>query len=290
MKVRCDKCGLEFSKYGIKNHISVKHEGKILRKYEPISPWNKGLTKKNSDVIKKYSEKISKTLTGKPGHKQTEETKKKISHSRIEYLKKNPDKVPYKLNHSSKKSWIEKVFEKCLIENKIDGWIYNYNFDIYRLDFAFPEWKLDVELDGSTHQNEKVKIIDERRNQYLKSQGWKVLRFTGKEIKENVYECLQKLCNELKNDKIIEIPKEFLNNQLEKMKKNELKQITKQEKEKRKKEKENKKISMMLDFLKHNENCYTIIQKLSKHLKVSHSTIRRLSKRNNIYLYSRKGP
>ncbi len=49
---------------------------------------------------------------------------------------------------------------------------------------------LDVEIDGSTHLTEKVKKIDERRDNWSKEQGWIVVRFTAKEIKENVTRCI----------------------------------------------------------------------------------------------------
>ena len=44
--------------------------------------------------------------------KHTENTKKKISDSRKKYLDEYPDQVPYRLYHSSKKSWPEITFEK----------------------------------------------------------------------------------------------------------------------------------------------------------------------------------
>ena len=125
--------------------------------------------------------------------KHTEETKMKISQIRRKFLENNPDKVPYLLNHSSKKTYPEQIFEKALIKKGFDNFIYNYQNGIYQYDFAFVDVKLDVEIDGSTHLTSKVKEIDKRRDEWSVSQGWKVLRFTAKEVLLNVDKCVEVL-------------------------------------------------------------------------------------------------
>lgn len=125
--------------------------------------------------------------------KHSEETKKKISEIRLKFLRENPDKVPYIINHSSKKSYPEQVFEKALISSGITGYEYNHRSGIYQYDFAFPSIKIDVEIDGGTHQTEKVKKIDQRRDEWSKEQGWTVLRFTATEVKSDVVSCINKL-------------------------------------------------------------------------------------------------
>jgi|ERR1035441_145648 very-short-patch-repair endonuclease/predicted DNA-binding protein YlxM (UPF0122 family) len=132
--------------------------------------------------IKKY---------GAPKH--SEETKKKISEHRIKWLTEHPDKVPYLINHSSKKSFPEEVFENALKAFNITGWIYRYRHGIYEYDFAFPELKIDVEVDGGTHKTEKVKKIDERRDIFSNQAGWKVLRFDSEKVKKDVVSCIDKL-------------------------------------------------------------------------------------------------
>lgn len=125
--------------------------------------------------------------------KHSEETKRKISNIRIAYLTANPDKVPYKINHSSKKSWPEQVFENALIASGIDGWQYAYQNGIYEYDFAFIYKKIDVEIDGGTHKSEKVKKIDKRRDEFSKSQGWKVIRFEASRVKKDIIGCINEL-------------------------------------------------------------------------------------------------
>ena len=130
---------------------------------------------------------------GKGFRKHSEITKQKISQARIKYLNENPDKVPYLINHSSKKSYPEQIFEKALISANITGWKYAYQNGIYEYDFAWPEQKIDVEIDGSTHLSEKVKKIDERRDAFSISKGWTVLRFSADRVKSDVISCINEL-------------------------------------------------------------------------------------------------
>jgi very-short-patch-repair endonuclease len=139
----------------------------------------------------------------------SEKTKAKISASRIKYLNENPDKVPYRLNHSSKESYPEKCFRECLEKNKIKGWIKEMPFLRFSIDFAFPEFKMAVEIDGSTHNSEKVKEIDKRKTEALNNEGWRVIRFTAKRINTEVYQCMNEVLT-LLGEKQIEIPLELM--------------------------------------------------------------------------------
>lgn len=127
------------------------------------------------------------------GRKHTEETKKHLSEDKIKYLTEHPDKVPYLLNHSSKRSYPELLFEKALKNANISGWISAYRNGIYEYDFAFPELKLDIEIDGSTHKTQKVINIDKRRDKWSKEEGWTVIRFEAQDVKKNVDECIERL-------------------------------------------------------------------------------------------------
>jgi very-short-patch-repair endonuclease len=140
---------------------------------------------------KSEAAKLSVAKNGRPA--LSEETKRKISNSRIKYLQENPDKVPYIINHSSKESYPEKVFRKALESSGITGWQQSYRAGIYEYDFAFTEEKIDVEIDGSTHNLEKVKRIDERRDEWSRQNGWRVIRFTTQEVREDVVGCINRL-------------------------------------------------------------------------------------------------
>jgi very-short-patch-repair endonuclease len=109
--------------------------------------------------------------------KHTEETKKKISKIRIEYLKYHPDKVPYLLNHYSKgTSYPEKYFIK-LFKNEGINLKHHHRISLYELDFCDIEKKIDIEIDGEQHYlDQRIAKSDKRRTEYLESKGWKVFR------------------------------------------------------------------------------------------------------------------
>jgi very-short-patch-repair endonuclease len=199
-------------KYGIKKYNSKKYkliEWPLIQEYyNSGNNWNALIEKfhisermlllaiRNGDLkMRNRSDSIKLHIKNNIPRKHSEETKQKISKKRIEYLTDNPNKVPYLLNHSSKKSYPELIFENALISNGIAGWIYNYQNGIYQYDFAFVNKKIDIEIDGGTHLTEKVIAIDKRRDEFSRHQGWRVLRFTAKEVKENVTSCINKLQN-----------------------------------------------------------------------------------------------
>ena len=82
---------------------------------------------------------------------------------------------------------------------QIAGCKFRRQFQIgnYVLDFYCVEKKLAVELDGGQHTDEKQKIYDQKRTDYLESQGVKVLRFWDNEVWENLDSVLEKIWEEV---------------------------------------------------------------------------------------------
>ena len=115
----------------------------------------------------------------------TEETKKKISASRIKFLHENPHMVPYKLNHYSKgRSYAEEYWKVILDSNNL---VYEEQYQIgpYQLDFAFLNFKIDLEIDGDQHHLDKrIVESDKRRNIYLEELGWTIIRIRWSEYKK----------------------------------------------------------------------------------------------------------
>jgi very-short-patch-repair endonuclease len=106
----------------------------------------------------------------------SDEHKEKISKSRIKYLMENPDKVPYKLNHSSKESYPEKYFTQ-LFENENVKVVKHYRIGLYELDFCILDKKIDIEIDGEQHYSDKrILESDKRRTLFLQNDGWDVIR------------------------------------------------------------------------------------------------------------------
>ena len=62
----------------------------------------------------------------------------------------------------------------------------------YCLDFAIPELKIDIECDGE-HYHKLGNPHDRKRNWALRNRGWKVVRFKGNEIKNEIDKCIEVL-------------------------------------------------------------------------------------------------
>lgn len=141
--------------------------------------WNKGLTKETDLRVKKRGETLSegyksgRLVNANTGTHHTDEHKKKISEGRKKYLIEHPDEVPYLINHHSKgDSYPEKYFKEVFDNEHID-YKQNYYQCGYFLDFAWPEKKIYLEVDGEQHYLDK-RIVehDKVRTQKLLENGW----------------------------------------------------------------------------------------------------------------------
>lgn len=152
-------------------------------------------------ISEETKQKMSNVRKGKV---LSDEIRKKISISMKKYLDENPDKTPYLLNHSSKESYPEKIFRERLERENIQ-FVQEYKILRYSLDFAFPDKKINVEIDGETHLQKNVQKIDAERNKILQNLGWKVLRFRTFDVKTNIENCVQILKTELENSDVVQI-------------------------------------------------------------------------------------
>lgn len=67
----------------------------------------------------------------------------------------------------------------------------------YIVDFYYPKTRLVIELDGSQHYGEEGMKRDKKRDAYLKSVGLKVLRFSDREVFENLNGVLERIYEHL---------------------------------------------------------------------------------------------
>jgi very-short-patch-repair endonuclease len=73
------------------------------------------------------------------------------------------------------------------LRKKAMGWRFRRQHPIgpYITDFACIAAKLAVEVDGATHGCE-ARIYDERRTRFLNAQGWRVMRISNTDVRENL--------------------------------------------------------------------------------------------------------
>ena len=222
--MKCQYCCEEFTNYGIKQHeknclktIHLKEE--IIKSYlddklsirelslkyklciDKICKYLKGYTRNQSESNKLMHELHPEKF------KHTQETKDKLSKIRIEHMKEHPLKC-----HWLKKdmSYPEKQFYNKLIELKYDKKYHivrELAFVPYFIDFAFINEKLAVEIDGSQHLEDKNKERDNKKDKLLLESGWSVIRFTAKEVNENINNVVKVLNDKLYNLECVEIIK-----------------------------------------------------------------------------------
>lgn len=182
--------------------------------------------KKNNESLKaalnnpEYRKLRSKLSSGKNngmyGKKQSLETKEKISKNKIG-KSINSENIVYSEEYRNK---ISKGVKKAYKEGRITSPLKNmgngcgttpaelllskyllplgfkrelsihpggFRGGAYRLDFALESIKLDVEVDGIQHYEDK-KIIerDLKRDNFLSSNGWIVIRFKNEEVLNNI--------------------------------------------------------------------------------------------------------
>ncbi len=102
-------------------------------------------------------------------------------------------------------SYYEKLIYNNLIkrgykENQDFEYLYTISGENYVLDFAFIKEKLDVECDGEPWHEKCRKLgEDEKRDEYLINNGWKVLRvkFNVKDIRNSLISALRQINSEI---------------------------------------------------------------------------------------------
>jgi very-short-patch-repair endonuclease len=195
---KCENCGNEY-----KNIITHKRYCDISQRENVIRMYNNGLSiKKISNELKLSKSRIISFLDGntrsisesiKIAHKlypdkfkHTEESKKKMREIRLEWMRNNPEKTAWRLYNFS---YPEKIMFDKFLEIGFDKKyliIREKSFFPYFIDFAFENEKLALEIDGSQHLLKDRKDSDDKKDKLLIENGWKVIRVTEFDVKNNI--------------------------------------------------------------------------------------------------------
>lgn len=63
----------------------------------------------------------------------------------------------------------------------------------YITDFCCIEKRLVIEVDGDTHGYEKQEKYDEKRTEFLQQEGYQVVRFTNRDVTNNLAGVIERL-------------------------------------------------------------------------------------------------
>ena len=157
----------------------IRMKNSLAGNHHPPANSRKGQTKETNPSIAKTAQKLKEGYAsgrivshtkGKPGtwlgRKHTAETKAKMSatHKTICY-----GKSIWATQIEKRKSYAEQYFLQIFTDAK-----FNYHVDRYFLDFAWPDKKIYIEIDGEQHYNDpKVIEHDKVRTNRLAELGWK---------------------------------------------------------------------------------------------------------------------
>jgi 5-methyltetrahydrofolate--homocysteine methyltransferase len=109
----------------------------------------------------------------------------------------------YVKEHRSNPTQTESILWECLKSKKIENYIFRRQHIIgkYITDFVCLKKRLIIEVDGLIHQLPDVKENDEFRQNWLESQGFKVIRFTNNEFIGDLDNVISKIETTLNNQK-----------------------------------------------------------------------------------------
>jgi len=196
--MNCKICNFETNKnVGLAQHVLKLHKLSFLEyklKYENLIIPNCLCGNKVKVNIKLRGININLTCGNSSC---TKELQRK---ARLKFMKDNPEKTAWRLSNMS---YPEKIFIKKCEELKLSEKhliIREKSEFPYFIDFAFEHEKVAVEIDGSQHNLEERKKSDSQKDKLLIELGWRVIRFTAKDIQTNIDLCIEKLLVFLKSN------------------------------------------------------------------------------------------
>lgn len=108
--------------------------------------------------------------------KHTEETRKRLSEIKKQWLKDNPDKHPWKRNSKFKSEPCERL--KIMLKNRNILFVEEYSPNVqdrhFAIDIAFPDKLIALEINGNQHYNKDgtLKPYYQERTNLLEDSGW----------------------------------------------------------------------------------------------------------------------
>lgn len=171
-------------------------------------PWNKGLTKETNETLKKSGENFSaKVKNGEIvlakiylGKHLSEEHKNAIARgmkkAHAENRAHNIGESRWNTEHSWPEKWFIQVLSNEFQMKESEHYVTEMPFCKYSLDFAWPEKKLCIEIDGEQHERfEEYKQRDIKKDKLLLANEWQVIRINWKDCCNNPKETINLVRN-----------------------------------------------------------------------------------------------
>ncbi len=175
--ITCPICFENFPKTLVGIHIFRVHDnGKIIS-------WNKGKTKETDERLARASKKMIGRPSVMKGKTITKDHKDKVSAGMKKAHSEGRGWHIGKARNERKPSYPEQFFMR-VIENEFEDKNYQREVRVskYAIDFAWVDKKIAIEVDGQFHRLPEYVERDKRKDEYLKENGWKVLRLPWIEV------------------------------------------------------------------------------------------------------------
>ena len=139
------------------------------------------------------------------GHKMTEEQRKRCSEARKRTIAKNGG-IWWSSRSKCKRSYAEEWILK-IIQNEVQDqdFVEEYHLNRWFMDFAWPKKQIYIEVDGSQHEWPERKMMDQQKDEYYKSIGWKVLRLPWRYCCSNAQKAIKNIIDFVDNAKSVNI-------------------------------------------------------------------------------------
>ena len=121
----------------------------------------------------------------------------------MSYIYNRQDQKDIRRKLRKNQTLLEQLLWSKLRNRQLLGYKFRRQYGIgsYIVDFCCTESKLIIEVDGDSHFKDQKSINDDKTRQlFIESFGFKFLRFTNKEVTENIEGALEVVANNLKND------------------------------------------------------------------------------------------
>ena len=184
-KMICEFCKKELKEKGKSHRIFCKENPERKDRSGKNNPMSgkKGSNQylNGSEMSKETKSKISEKLKNK---KLSDSHRKKLSAAMKAAHENGKAWNIGKSRWNNEASYPEKFFME-VIQNEISDKNYEHEYPvgIYSIDFAWPRKKLAIEIDGEQHQRfEEYRKRDNKKDEYLIANGWKILRIQWKEF------------------------------------------------------------------------------------------------------------
>lgn len=168
--------------------------GELYQKYGVVSQTLSN-AKRRGDFTPRSMSHAAKCRIDKHGpNRHTKESKEKLRQHMLARLKDGTFPTLGKSNRLIGKPSYPEIWFNQVIKNEFDdkNVILELPFGIYSLDFAWPHLKKCIEIDGEQHYADQTAIDrDRRKDEYIKDQGWQVLRLRWKLVFKDTKAAIQ---------------------------------------------------------------------------------------------------